>query len=227
MKAAEQSWKENSPAVVRVVRPRRNGTRRAAMVGPTSGQPLELLTEKIFFPAGLPPRRRVLFLGTDRETEVSGICERLAQTVARLTGNLIGIACEMLEALPPSPGKKQPRLLQGEEAWRNSCTPLSESVWRIPASIFRDPRTAEASVLAAEIDSHFAHLLFAAKATGSHAFVPRISCDGVVLVLTADRTRRQVALRAMEELAGCRVPILGTILDKRQFPVPSAIYHAL
>ncbi len=227
MKSAEKEWKESSPAVVRVVRPRRNGTPVAAPDGPALNPPLGMLVERIFFPADAPARRRVLFIAADRDTDVAGICERLAETVAQLTGHLVGIASE--KVAPASAGKKQARPVQGEEEWRIHCVPISEKVWRVPIGLFRDFGTAQAerSVLAADIEARFGRLLFTANITDGRSYGFGISYDGVVLVLTANRTRRQVAQRAMEELSHCHAPLLGTILDQRQFPVPDAIYRAL
>lgn len=54
------------------------------------------------------------------------------------------------------------------------------------------------------------------------------SCDGTVLVLTANRTHREAALRAKECLERCPAPLLvGTVLDNRGFPIPEAIYRRL
>jgi hypothetical protein len=48
-----------------------------------------------------------------------------------------------------------------------------------------------------------------------------------VLVLTANRTRRESALRAREYLLHCNAELLGTVLDERTYPVPEAIYRRL
>ena len=227
MKSAEKEWKVSPPAVVRIVRPRRNGTPVAVQVDPALNQPLGALAERIFFPVNAPERRRVLFLGADRDTNVIRICERLAETVVQLTGNLVGIASEKCQ--PLSAGKKQARSVQGEEEWRNICAPLTEKVWQVPLGLFLDLQSArqERATLAAEIDANFGYLLFPARSTDGQSHRLAIPCDGVVLVLTANRTRRQVAQRTIEELPHWNTPLLGTILDERQFPVPDAIYHAL
>lgn len=48
--------------------------------------------------------------------------------------------------------------------------------------------------------------------------------DGVVLVLEADTTRREAAVRVTEGLRNSRIPILGAVLNNRKFPIPAAIY---
>lgn len=53
------------------------------------------------------------------------------------------------------------------------------------------------------------------------------ACDGAVLVITANQTRREAALRAKEILHGWNVQLLGAVLDNRTFPVPESIYRRL
>jgi Mrp family chromosome partitioning ATPase len=51
--------------------------------------------------------------------------------------------------------------------------------------------------------------------------------DGVVLVLEANATRRATARRAVETLEAANVPLLGTVLNNRTFPIPEKLYRRL
>ena len=51
--------------------------------------------------------------------------------------------------------------------------------------------------------------------------------DGVVLVLEANATRREVALRIAESLRAAKIQVLAAVLNKRTFPIPSALYKRL
>jgi succinoglycan biosynthesis transport protein ExoP len=51
--------------------------------------------------------------------------------------------------------------------------------------------------------------------------------DGVVLVLEANATRREAALRITEGLRAAKIPVLGAILNNRTFPIPDALYKRL
>jgi len=53
------------------------------------------------------------------------------------------------------------------------------------------------------------------------------SCDGLVLVLTANKTRRLVAAQLRDQLSKAHVPLLGTVLAERRFPVPRGLYRSL
>jgi capsular exopolysaccharide synthesis family protein len=51
--------------------------------------------------------------------------------------------------------------------------------------------------------------------------------DGVILVVTYDRTRRQVALRAKIELEGAGANILGVVINRRKYYIPEWVYRRL
>jgi Mrp family chromosome partitioning ATPase len=51
--------------------------------------------------------------------------------------------------------------------------------------------------------------------------------DGAVLVLDADNTRRVAARNAKQTLEAARVPLLGTVLNDRTFPIPEKLYRRL
>ena len=53
------------------------------------------------------------------------------------------------------------------------------------------------------------------------------TCNGLVMVLTANKTRRLVATQMQEQLRKARVPLLGTVLAERRFPVPEGLYRNL
>jgi capsular exopolysaccharide synthesis family protein len=51
--------------------------------------------------------------------------------------------------------------------------------------------------------------------------------DGVILVITYDKTRRQVAMRAKKELEDAGANILGVVINRRKFYIPDWIYRRL
>ena len=51
--------------------------------------------------------------------------------------------------------------------------------------------------------------------------------DGVVVVVEAGVTRREVASKLIDELAAANICVLGTVLNNRRFPVPEKLYRAL
>jgi Mrp family chromosome partitioning ATPase len=51
--------------------------------------------------------------------------------------------------------------------------------------------------------------------------------DGIILVLSAHRTRRIMARRIKDALEASRARVLGTVLSDRIFPVPERLYRRL
>jgi len=51
--------------------------------------------------------------------------------------------------------------------------------------------------------------------------------DGVVLVIETARTKREVALRSKEALAAAHANLIGTVLNKRKYVIPSLLYKRI
>lgn len=52
-------------------------------------------------------------------------------------------------------------------------------------------------------------------------------CDGVILVLRANSSRRDTAIKAVADLRSANVNVLGAALNQRTFSVPDSIYRRL
>jgi Mrp family chromosome partitioning ATPase len=51
--------------------------------------------------------------------------------------------------------------------------------------------------------------------------------EGVVVVLQADSTRRESALKGLQTLREARINVLGAVLNRRTFPIPDFVYRRL
>lgn len=51
--------------------------------------------------------------------------------------------------------------------------------------------------------------------------------DGVVLVVKANSSRREIARKVLQELQAVNMPVLGAVLNQRTFPIPEKIYKLL
>lgn len=52
-------------------------------------------------------------------------------------------------------------------------------------------------------------------------------CDGLVLVIQADKTRREVIERAKRTIDEAKVNLIGTVLNQRAYKIPKFIYKRL
>jgi len=81
----------------------------------------------------------------------------------------------------------------------------------------------------AELRREFSFVLIDApplNAFGDALVIGRL-VDGVVLVLEANSTRREVALRIAEKLRAAKIRVLAGVLNKRTFPIPQVLYKWL
>lgn len=189
-------------------------------------KPIVSLVLQIFFPSARMQRTHVLFAGVDAETRVSAVCEQAGRVLAGMSGAMVAL----VEASPSSAAtpamKKPPRNSTGAEWWRVYSSQIAENLWRVPSHLMNPPAQV-GGIPSQTVGLPFGYVLFAASVGDSE--LPGFSslCTGAVLVLTANHTRREAAIRAKEELLHCNVELLGTVLDGRTFPIPESIYRRL
>lgn len=61
----------------------------------------------------------------------------------------------------------------------------------------------------------------------SDALVVASKADGLAMVVEADSTNRETALRAARHAAAANIRVLGAVLNKRTYPIPEALYKKL
>ncbi|HVN79572.1 MAG TPA: CpsD/CapB family tyrosine-protein kinase [Terriglobia bacterium] len=78
-----------------------------------------------------------------------------------------------------------------------------------------------------EMRSNFAHVLIDAPPLNRYADAALLGgmSDGMILVLEANVTRRETVRRVKENLVAAKVKLLGTVLNKRTYPIPEGLYH--
>lgn len=202
------------------------GTPAPAMTSPAPA-PIVSLVRQIFFPAPMVQRTHVLFAAAEAETKLSAVCEQVGRVLVEMSGATVAIV-EASSAFASI--KKTPRNTAGSEWWRSHSSQIAEKLWRVPSALMNNRPSlpgSDYSISAETGGLPFDYVLFAASVTDSDTPLFCSVCDGAVLVLTANHTRREAALRAKEQLLQCNGELLGAVLDGRTFPVPEAIYRRL
>lgn len=197
------------------------------------------IAQQVFVEDRKGTRRVVLFADVGEERSAAAVCVRTAEAAASM---LPGEVC-IVEANPRA------HYLQGYFGIHTrhgfmgalgngiveSLQPVgSSNLWVLPCEPGAAPgvliqRLPEVRKAIVELRSHFDHILIcgpAITAAAETTALPQV-CDGVVLVIEAHHTRRDVAAAACSSLQQANVSVLGAVLNNRQFPIPSRIYERL
>jgi succinoglycan biosynthesis transport protein ExoP len=199
------------------------------------------LVQRLFLLPGQTPPGAVLFAAIDSRNGCSHLCAVTAQLLA---DSVSGSVC-LVEAnfrtpsLPQMFGMenhhgltdslRQKGSIRGfvKPAGRDNLWLLSSgSIGKDSLNLLNCDRMKERI---AELRGEFDYLLIDAPPLNSYsdAMVFGRLADGVVLVLEANATRRETALRVADSLRAANIPLLGAVLNKRTFPIPAALYKRL
>jgi protein-tyrosine kinase len=188
-----------------------------------------------------PAATAVTFCGVSRGDGSSWVCARAS---AALSEQFAGRVC-VVDANFRSPSLHEHFRLENvpglAEAMKSSA-PVEEfaqqtwssHLWFLSSgTVGRDPSSAlnpgRLQELLSELRAEFDYVLVDAPALsscGDGALLGQLT-DGVVLVIGCNSTRRETARAAKENLEATGVSILGTVLNKRTFPIPEALYRRL
>jgi hypothetical protein len=166
--------------------------------------------------------RHVVFTGVEVDADINGICCWVGKALAceRSERVLAVVRDEIAEVGADANWASQVRS-------RAKC--VDGNLWRlgVPAQQSRSEITVDGlRALMAEIRREFEYSVvadFVGGCTGRGSLAE--SADGMVLVLSALRTRRASARKLLDELSHVR--LLGTVLQDREFPIPEGIYQRL
>jgi Mrp family chromosome partitioning ATPase len=121
--------------------------------------------------------------------------------------------------------------LRGDASLATVAVQAQPNLWVVPAGADRGDQ-ALASPTArqrlAELLGSFEFILAAAPPIGEgHDGTQLWFADAAILLIAADRTRRNHARQIAESLRRAGTPVLGTVLTNRSFPIPASIYKRL
>ena len=181
------------------------------------------------------PVKQLLLSAVDPETNVSDICMRIGESLAietlasiAVVGGGPGVAPEEESNRDSMPGWSE-KNHQGE--LHQSGLRVRSNLWFLPSSVDDEENCTTASVRAymSEVRREFEYsIVEAPPACGANQATAMAQlADGIILVLSARRTRRAAARKIVQTLQDSEVRLLGTVLIDREFPVPGGIYRRL
>lgn len=218
---------EKCPAEIRIFRP--SGSWNSENF---AREQIRGLVRQVFFANATSPARQVVFGAVDNGTDVRRLCRLVGEALALETAENVAVAGEYARVYEAPP--KSGRGSEGERATttlRQTATRLRSNLWLVPFD-----RGGEDSFSNASMNSHLCSLrrefgysiIEGAPAGISHEATAMAQlADGIVLVLSAHRTRRAAAINVKEQLEAARASILGFVLGDREFPIPEKMYQRL
>lgn len=80
-----------------------------------------------------------------------------------------------------------------------------------------------------ELREEFNYIVVDAPALNLYADAVALGriAEGLVVVVQADSTRRESALKALGSLRAANIETLGAVLNRRTFPIPDFLYRRL
>jgi capsular exopolysaccharide synthesis family protein len=199
------------------------------------------LVQTVFLSSAANAPRVVMFAAIDSGNGCSHVC---SQAAAALAKNVAGSVC-LVDANLRTPSLPEffgvtnhhgltdslrstgsirgfAKKLHADNLWLLSCGSLAADSSSLLNSELMKTRIAE-------LRTEFDYVLIDAPPlnTYSDAIVLGQLSDGLVLVIEANSTRREAAVRVADSLRSSQVRVLGAVLNKRTFPIPEALYHRL
>ena len=204
--------------------------------GRFANEQIQRLVRQVFFPGWPKPARHVVVAAADEDGDVAGICLNVGEVLAQHVEGRVGVIETTLE-MPEFEDVfgvtgPVPVMREGFNSLRSAAHQISNRLWLVPPTSFWGESDASLSSLESTIghvrcDFDYAVLHASPAAISSEAAVLGHMCDGVILVLEANATRRVVAQKVKETLQAANVRVLGAVLSGRTFPIPESFYRRL
>lgn len=184
-----------------------------------AGDQIRGLVRQVFTSGLTPPVHQIVLGAIEAGIDVGGIGCKVGETLAVETDKEVVV----VTSGPPDFCLE----LEPMESVRRAAMQVNKNLWSV--HLPNDRRyipTRSLQSYMAKIRREFEYSIVAASAGEPHeALAMGQASDGVILVLSAMRTRRAGALRFRDALTQLR--LLGTVLTDREFPIPAAIYRRL
>ena len=186
------------------------------------------LVRQVFLANGRRPLRQVVFAGLDSETDVKSICMRVGVTLALETPGSVAVVGGHPQLLREAEAYG-PEMGDGSIPLRQSATRLRSNLWLVSAAEKLRSTTGLLHGYMRDVRREFEYSIVEAPPPGEWNEATDMAqfADGIILVLSAHRTRRVVARKVKQALEAAQARVLGTVLSDRVFPIPEGLYRRL
>jgi hypothetical protein len=189
------------------------------------------LVRQVFFSSETRHVRQVVFSAVDADTDVRAICRRVGEALTLETAEKIAVVGAYPKVVADADDPPQtPEIDRASILRRHGASRLRGNLWLVPSEVSRaGAPTASLHSLVCDLRREFEFSIVEAPPaceSNSAAAMAQLA-DGIVLVLSASRTRRHAARKTKEILEAAQARVLGLVLTDRPFPIPAKIYRWL
>jgi len=192
------------------------------------------LVRQLFFSNAQRPVRQVVFSAVEPDAEVGSLCRQAGETLALETHGNVAVVTQKPELLDPDTVGAHSEFPSRERDSRLGGLRVQSNLWLFSEDevVVTDKHLARRTSLHShlgDLRKEFEYSIIEGPATGESSEATALGqlADGMVLVLSAQNTRRATARKVKETLDSADVQILGTVLSDRTFPIPYAVYRRL
>ncbi len=174
--------------------------------------------------------RQVVFSPMEPETDVLNLCRRVGDCLALETKQSVVVVGDYPQALHDVERTEVSRHPAGDSTLP-IATRVAGNLWLLPSSS-NDGKTVTCASLhlyLGAVRSSFEYSIVVGPSAAEPAATTAMAqlADGIVLILSAQRTRRITARKIKEKLELEQARLLGVVLSDRAFPIPERIYRRL
>jgi hypothetical protein len=194
---------------------------------PLRDEQIHALVQQIFFTHESTLVRHVAFVTADPSTDGAALCLDVAKSLASENAYDVGLIDARPDSDPLQARLHIPSPTRAEGSWL-----IAPRLWIVPRQSWLPKASGQRIIdqnltrlreITAEFDFS---ILYCAPASSLTTRIGQ-TCDGLILVLAANKTRRLVATQIKQEFSNAHVALLGSVLVDRRFPVPPGLYRSL
>ena len=190
------------------------------------------LVRQVFFSGGAQAVRQVLFTAVEARTDLTQLCRQIGETLASEIKGSVAVLSRDLPGRKATSPQEIGAIDAGPLPLRDVAKRVKSNLWMLTEVAGPGKQDLSSTALYSrlcELRTEFDYSIVQGSPAGlssEAASLGRLT-DGIVLVVTAHKTRRAAAKSIKEMLEAARTRILGVVLNERRFPIPTSLYHRL
>jgi hypothetical protein len=188
------------------------------------------LVRQIFTVRMTPPVRQIVFSAVEPHVDVGLLSLRVAECLAKETSANIAVLMHASRSFSSREvDSKEPDHAKGPESLRQNARRCGSNLWLLNGADEGHRCDTSMQAYLARIRTEFWYSILEGPPVGASDEATAMAqfADGMILVLSAQRTRRATAIKVKQTLERANVRLLGSVLSDREFPIPEGIYRRL